>query len=286
VSNESEVKMVGSDLEAIHQATGVSRLTVAIVASKRTGEPVRLWDDVAAPNLAEMGSTILIEPVDGSKPRKAVAVFFAVRSLRRITSLSKLFGAGQSSEALPVVRSSYEDWLEAAYRFGGQGNGRALEFIKNVDKYDAKVLRAFRELAGVDATREVFGEPPEGVKKVLASGTSLRPTPTWLEKARIAGLGTVHEFAYTVLSGLSHGSFKNSIEMFSRLGDVSVARWQRDLISEFKWALWAYWFELRVMTLAGRELGHSLDGLSDEVLDIFGCCTTFENAVFVKERVL
>ena len=72
--------------------------------------------------------------------------------------------------------------------------------------------------------------------------------------------------------------------MFSKAGGISVAVIpKRDLAAELKWALWAYWFQLRILTVAGRVFGQDFESYSDSLVQIFGGRMTLETCVLCRE---
>src|SRR5262249_44994817 len=68
------------------------------------------------------------DQLDASTPRNKVASFLAYRAPRRVMALTNLFRNGMYSEAVPLVRSAYEDWVTAAYLLLRPGEEHCREF--------------------------------------------------------------------------------------------------------------------------------------------------------------
>jgi hypothetical protein len=206
--------------------------------------------------------------------RQEAACFFAMRVIGRVLSLNLLFGAGLYNDAYAVVRAAYEDWLTAAFVFQAEGDDRWIWFRAEVSRIDARVYEAFSRLCGQEIADARFPDIPLAVQEYL--GDSRRAArregwPTFAGLADEVGLRAVHDFAYTRLSTYSHPTGRAFKNVFNTSpGQVTARIPERNTEAETELALWAWWFELRTVTLAQREFGIGSEAHSDELIGLRG----------------
>jgi len=221
-------------------------------------------------------------------PRQVIATFFATRTMRRALALTRLFESGLYPEAIPLIRSAYEDWIQLAHTLAVSDDSRAIGLMEQVSYVDAQVLQGFRRLVGIKAARDAFSPIPEDVAQLAdLQPKELRVPTEWKSKAAEVGLAQVHAFVYPYLSELAHGSIKGFDSLFEETGTtVSVQTPERDLTEEFQWALWSIWFQLRVLTLAAREFDVNVEHYSDQLLSgVKSNKRSMETCVMRKEHV-
>lgn len=255
-----------------------------------------MWE-IASEALTEVFSKFLSKPVHFSTPQQEAAGFYSVRVLRRVVALGSLFEEYLYYEALPLVRCAYEDWVALAYILEGDSRERWQDFKTDVSKMDAKVYNGFLELAGSASATEIFGEPPPEVTSLLDQpNRNLRPRggKLWKAMAEDVGLGSLHDFAYVYLSNMIHGSFKSTLDVYKHSEGVQgedVIKVQAPVMDEddeAQWSLWAWWFNLRILTLAGREFGYDFESYSDDLDEISrenNDHETLATCVLVRESV-
>ena len=216
--------------------------------------------------------------------RQKAADFFYVRSARRGMALSQLFEEGLYSEATSIVRCAFEDWIAYAYVLSGWSTGRWDDLLESVHQTDARVFEGFRDLWGEDAALARFAGMPAAVEKwvgVKAQTTDLA------SRAREIGLEPVYRVAYPYLSAYSHPTTRPFGELFDSSGAMVTARIpERDADSEAVLALWALWFEMRIMTLANRAYGVDVEHASEILLTLLEEPVDFRTAVLVREVLI
>lgn len=248
----------------------------------RTGIPVtkRFPWDVYRKSLLGLSEPWLQSNKDLNR-RQQVADFFFVRSTRRAKGLAVLFEAGLYSEALGVVRCGFEDWITYAYVLSGWSLGRWDTLNETVHQTDAKVFEGFRDLWGEAAANSHFAGMPAGVAKWVG----MRPAGVDLAScAREVELEGVYRIAYPFLSAYSHPTTRPFRDLFDEGTKSRTARIpKRDRDEEAAPALWALWFETRILTLANRAYGSNVEPRTDELLLLLEGGVDFRTAVFVRE---
>lgn len=226
-----------------------------------------LWD------LARQTLDVVLESLTASPRlfdrRQLVALMFVDRVERRNQALTSLFREGLYIEALPVVRSGFEDWVNLAYMMSDSSDGRLEEYVDDSLKLHAALYDALVRLSGPEAADHEFPDLPHEVRTLVDGGPAgFKIRRNMRDRATIVGLGEVYEFAYRYLSELAHGNLRALLACAKVDGRVyQPATPQRDWEEEQTWALWAWWFHLRTLTVAGRCLGEELEMLSDGVLE-------------------
>lgn len=210
--------------------------------------------------------------------RKKVASFIAQRVPRRVGALTILFRNGMYSEAIPIVRAAYEDWLTSAYLLLRPGQEHCDDFwFEDQYRLLAKSYNAWARLMPDQAIDRFVkpGEKEKFAKYLKTENKKLLPLGRiqWRQMAARVGLADVHDWAYTHLSGLAHGSPLNAAMTinFQPGSDVGVADpMQRNEDREHLPAIWAYWFNLRSLTLCAKEFEFEFD-LEDQSKVILDC---------------
>jgi hypothetical protein len=207
--------------------------------------------------------------------RTKVALFIAHKMSRRTVAVTHLFKMGMYPESVPLVRAAYEDWLTAGYLLLRPGEDHCSDFWhEDQNRLMAKSFRGTTALIGADAEKFVEPKTRAAFAKYLPlSNKQLRPLggAQWSGMAEHLGLKDVHDWVYTHLSGLSHGSPLNARLMIGK-GKIDPKNayaepFVRDEEHEHLPAFWAFWFGLRALTLAAREFGKSIEDESDGVLE-------------------
>lgn len=241
------------------------------------------WDALH-PELLRLSREVWTVPHARVSLRQQSADLFFVRSSRRDLGLSLLFQEGLYVEAASLVRNAFEDWIEYAYILSPWSDEGWADFRKTVLRTDARVFEGFRELCGAEAANEHFPGMPEGVAAYV---DARRERPLKLaDKAREVGLGGVYGVAYPYLSAYSHSTMRPFRDMFSTAGSKTTARIpERDFDEERTLALWAFWFELRVLTLAAGAYGVDWEIEADKWLQLRGDSPGFDRCILVRERL-
>ena len=257
------------------QQTAASRLQLKPNTLDRTeggaivSSPDYPWD-IALDDLIALLANPWATPLGKIGRRQEAASFFAMRVGSRIGSLNRLFGVGLYNDAFAIVRSAYEDWLTAAYVLQLEGEERWLRFLAEVDRIDARVYEAFVRLCGQDLANARFSEIPPGVRRHMGQSKRAASKDAWPGFAAVAdkvGLRAVHDYVYTRLSTYSHPTGRSFGRVFDREpGKVTARIPKRDSAAEYEPALWAWWFELRTITLAQREFGIDSEAHSDDLI--------------------
>lgn len=233
------------------------------------------WDEFA-PRLLTLFAQVFARDarIDTTTPRRKVACFVAQRVASRVVALTTLFRSGMYSEAVPVVRAGYEDWLITAHLLLAQGEDACRDFwYEDQNRLLAKWFKGCsRVMPGTALER--YTDPSSKAKFAQfldARNKELKPFGglQWAQMAEGVGLADVHECAYTYLSGLAHGSSLNAGLAFDPGVAPRAGRpnpFLRDERREHQPAFWAYWFGLRVLTLAASELGDDIEECSEETL--------------------
>ena len=229
------------------------------------------WD-IALKNMSEITYKLLGHPLQNVQPRQQAGVFFAIRTTRRNVALTALFRQYLYSESLPIIRRAYEDWIILSYILNEKGSKRWIEYRTEEHKMDAKVYKSFFKLTNEIATKKVFGKPPRYTLKWLDKPTrNLKPWggKTLRDMADEVGLVKVHDFAYTYLSYMTHGCYKDFSYLFRQKNNALKANVpEHDPLEETHWGTWIWWFHLRILTLAGREFGYDFEPYSDFLLNL------------------
>jgi len=224
------------------------------------------------------------KPVLRPNIRQNVSTMFALRAARRLEVVDALFKEGYYWESHPIVRSSYEDWLQLAFLLRKPDDLRCIEFGEDVHRQDAGLYEAFSALCGQEATKLVFGDPPPKVKPFI--GHKRRQPDRFQVMADDVNLRVVHDFVYPYLSGRSHPTSRGD-DLFDHSQPVSVALLpERNKTEEILLAIWASWFTARVAVLASREFGIDHERFCDEnLLSIASSKIGLETCVLVRERI-
>lgn len=245
-------------------------------ANMPPSEEFRPWDRFAAylaTGFAEAFGTSRAMPMD--TPRRKVSVFLAQRVVTRMQALTLLFQAGMYSESIPLVRSAYEDWLIASYLLLQIGEESCHSFwYEDQLRLLALSYRGTCQLMPESAV-ERFTDPNSKARFAKYLGPEKKKSKPlggmqWRQIAEKVGLLAVHDCAYTLLSGLAHGSSLNvglSFGLGAAPGAGRPAIYERNEDKEHRPAFWAFWFSLRVLTLVANEFGVSLEAVSSEFLD-------------------
>lgn len=254
-------------------------------------ENSRIWD-IAYLHMAEVLQNLIGKPIDNITTRQKAVAFFSVRTGRRNMALNNLFGQGLYSESIPIIRRAYEDWIVLSYILSVSDASRWDQFYKDVAKLDAAVYKGFLSLTNQKDTDKIFGKLPEEISALLyESKQKLKPWEgkTFRQLSKEVGLEKLHDFVYPYLSSISHGSFKDNLEFFHVVENIYKAKAPKcDLEIETRWSIWVWWFHLRILTLAGQELGHNIEHLSEELLNNLRKgpnLNTFETCIMVKEEL-
>lgn len=222
------------------------------------------------------------KPHQHDDQRQTAADFFFVRSSRRCHALSLLFESGLYPEATSIVRCAFEDWVCFAHALAKWDTG-AWETLKtSVSRTDAQVYEGFKSQYGEDAAARCFPHLPDTVTRWLGT----KPVRMDLAgKARAVGLDAVYRTAYPYLSAYAHPHMRPLGEVFDVTPEVNKAIVpRREAVAEGRIAAWAYWFELRILTLASSAYGIDIESKTDEVLSIIdGSPRGFSHAVYIRE---
>ena len=232
-----------------------------------------LWDTLAG-HLLKMHADSWALPHDEMTPRREVALIFSTRVAHRCAAVSTLFQLGLYDQALPLVRSAYEDWLTVGTILAATSpddQSRATAYREDVMKTEAQLYKSFGALAGYRARNQVMSDPPDDVLRLSKEPASkLRVSGNWAAKADALSLRAVHDYVHPYLSELAHGNARNQVYLFARDpvddGIVSPVPLERDEAREHGLALWAWWFQLRVLAISARERGIDFEGYCDELL--------------------
>lgn len=251
------------------------------------------WDTLVA-QLMEAAHEVFgqHDRVSTEQPRQKVGALLGQRVMGRASSLTTLFRVGMYSEAVPIVRAAYEDWLIASYLLLQEGDEPCRDFwYEDQQRLLAKTYRGFSKLLTEEVVRHFFSPSDRAKFEKYATGTeSLSPLggARWDAMAKAVGLENVHEGTYAILSGLSHGSALNADLSFGPGVAQGAGRphlFLRDEDREHQFAVWSYWFMLRTLTLAGKQFGHDLEPKSSEVLSyVREMPPHITNAVVVREQ--
>lgn len=199
--------------------------------------------------------------------RRSVAVFYTIRVKDRTAALSTLFESGRYVPAIPLVRVAYEDWLSSAATLlaPADGSDPAAAFMDDLGAEYARLYRRFVALCGKKAANAQFPvHPPYAARWLRDKKDPPHKARDWSGKACSLGLQTVHDVAYNYLSDLAHGSFHALGEYVGTDGPrIFEKPLTRDPEREELLAIWAFWFQLRTLTLAGSEWGLDFEHLSD-----------------------
>ncbi len=242
------------------------------------------WD-VAASQLLSLKPQIWPGPHRNMTAQQHAADFFGMRALRRVVALDALFRRGLYVEAHIVVRAGYEDWITFAYILRG-GEGRWTEFKTDVNKIDARVHDGFEKLCGEAAADRYFPNLPPGVTRHVGrprSKTATMGGVTMARRAKEVGLSLVHGYVYEWLSAYAVPTSRSYPMLFERTDiGIKVRRLRRDNEQEGTLGLWAWWFELRILTLAAAQYGIDIESLSEELLahknnDLYSCVLVRED---------
>ncbi len=233
-----------------------------------------VWDR-CVPQLMEAFHSVFGQEERGETetPRRKVGAMLAQRVTGRAMGLTLLFRAGMYSEAIPVVRAAYEDWLIAAYLLLQPGEEPCRGFCyEDQQRLLAKTYNGFSKLLTSEIAAQFFA-PSDRDKftKYTAGNASLKPLGgiSWVDMAHAVGLKALHEGTYAILSGLAHGSALNAGLSFGPGVTPGAGRphlFVRDEEREHQFAVWSFWFMLRTVTLGAKEFGHDLEAKSDECL--------------------
>lgn len=250
-------------------------------------DPEHPWD-VARSDLYPLLGDPWDAPLGQISPRQQAATFFAMRVLTRLRALDLLFEAGLYNDAYTVVRASYEDWLTSAYVLQSEGDNRWIRFRAEVNRIDARAYEAFGRLCGAELADARFKDIPPAVREHLGESNRTGRRDGWPTFAGLAdsvGLRAVHDFAYTRLSTYAHPTARAFNNIFDVGPDRVTARLlKRDATIETELALWAWWFELRSVTMAQREFGIDSEAHSDGLLGLRGQ-NELVTCVLVREAV-
>ena len=215
--------------------------------------------------------------------KQKAADFFFVRSNRRSIALQCLFCAGLYSEAIAIVRCGFEEWLTYAWAVAGWDEGRWDAVNDTVGQTDARVYEGFVGLWGQAEADSHFAGMPEHVRRWLGVKGGL---PDLASRARSVGLDGVYRVAYPYLSAYSHPTMRPFVDLFDEGAQVVRARVpRRDADEEAVPALWALWFETRVLTLANGAYGIDVEDASDALLTLLEDGPDFRTAVLVREQL-
>lgn len=211
-----------------------------------------------------------------------------MRSLRRVVALDALFERGLYVEAHAVVRAGYEDWITFSYILN-RAEHRWRDFQADVHKVDARVYDAFRRLCGDEEADQHFKNMPPEVRQHV--GKTRRTTRvlggiTMAARAAEVGLSLVHAYVYEWLSAYSHPTTRAYKSLFEQTpsGVSKVRNLRRDDKEEADLGLWAWWFELRILTLAGAQYGIDVESLSDELIALRDL-GTLHTCALVRESI-
>lgn len=106
------------------------------------------------------------------------------------------------------------------------------------------------------------------------------------EQAEEVGLDGLYRIVYPFLSAYSHPTTRPFDQLFDDSGRMRHSRIpRRNVYEERILAPWEFWFELRVLTLAGRAYGRNWEYVSDELVANSDKEVGFSTAVFVRERL-
>lgn len=249
------------------------------------------WN-IAFMQMAVITKQLIGKPIQNTTPRQEAALFFSLRVTRRNMAIKCLFMEGLYNESLPIIRRSYEDWILLSYILLVSDSSRWDKFKKDVDKFDATVYKGFLTLTNPNATDKIFGKLPDNISKLIDKRKpELKPWDgkTFRQMAQEVGLEKVHDLAYAYLSNMAHGSIKDNLELFHVVNSVKKAKLPtRDLAIESSRTAWIWWFHLRILTLAGHELGYNLEGHSDMLINEvskMANLNTFEACIMQKENI-
>ena len=251
-----------------------------------------VWDQLS-PHLLSLYEDSWAKPFSDMSARTEVAVIFSKRVQHRVLALNLLFNAGVYDQAVPLVRAAYEDWLQAGYILvatGPSDHSRAVKYRGDVAKTEAQLYKSFGALAGGEARDREMADPPEDVLELSGRKSGeLRVSGHWAQKADSLDLRLVHDFVHPYLSELSHGSIRNYHYLFVNNADASEmapVQLERHEDSEQMLALWAWWFQLRTLTICALERGLDFSGASTQMLEQLtsqGKNLTLNTACFVIE---
>jgi len=250
-----------------------------------------LWDQLST-RLQAMYQESWAQPCSNMNDRREVALIFSTRVARRCAALDALFRLGLYDQAVPLVRAAYEDWLTiGTILVTVEDDSLAARYREDVVKTEAQLLKSFRLLAGDEACETLMaGPPPEVLQLTDLPAAKLRVSGNWRSKAVTLSLAEVHDYIHPYLSEIAHGNARNQVYLFSRDPDddgiVAPVTMKRDEEVEQPLALWAWWFQLRVLTIAARERGTDFEHHTDELLDQLrqqGKHLTLQTACFRRE---
>jgi hypothetical protein len=225
-----------------------------------------VWDELSA-SLDAIAGTIFGTRVRMT-PERLIAAFYVSRAKRRTAALSLLFEGGHYLDAVALVRTAYEDWIACAWRLAPANRDSSFDSVEGLGPSYARLYKRFEALCGRQAVRREFNPVPDYAKAFVRR----KPDPSytrrdWRGWADDLSLGTVHDFAYNYLSELAHGSLHSVGEHLEVAGDrYSEKSVSRDAERERLLAFWAFWFHLRVLTVAGHEWGIDLEKNTDDLL--------------------
>ena len=223
------------------------------------------WD-LALPELLFLFNEVWGNVIQGASRRRKFATLFAMRALRRLMAVDKLFKEGFYFESHCLIRAAYEDWLQLAYLLRQPGEDRCLEFSEGIYKLDARIYDAFSKLCGKVIADKYFGELPNNVASYTDKKRSETQPIQFSVLAEDVGLLKVHKFVYSYLSGFSHPDGRYNY-IFDDSKPVSRARIpQRNASDETRLALWFLWFTSRIEVLASSEFGFNHESFSEEYL--------------------
>lgn len=253
-----------------------------------------VWDKLVE-QLLHMYRDSWAQPHSDMNPRREVALIFSSRVGRRCAALSLLFKHGLYDQAVPLVRAAYEDWLTVGTILAATeptDQTLANEYREDVAKTEARLYKSFGALAGDKARREAMPDPPENVLQLsFEPASKLRVSGNWAAKADALSLRAVHDYVHPYLSEIAHGNARNQVYLFVRDeqddGVVSPVLLERDEDTEQSLALWAWWFQWRVLTIAARERGIDFEAYADTFMQELrkqGKHRGLQSACFQRER--
>lgn len=241
------------------------------------------WDYIY-PELLQLFQDPWANRVSNENLRQHLATTFAMRSLRRLLLLNRVFWDGFYWEAYHVIRSAYEDWILLAYTLKLPGIARCIDFSEVTHKNDARIYDAFSALCGRDAADRLFPGLTTKVKTYTSlPRSSTRGVPI-ASMAQDVGLGLVHNFVYAYLSSRSHPDPRMN-EIFALSELVAEAKIPtRNPQEEIRPALWFAWFSVRIIVLSSREFGIDREPFCEEYLvPIISAEKDLETCVMVRE---
>jgi len=245
------------------------------------------WD-AAEIQLLSTCSVMFAQSHASTNPRQVFSAGFALRVERRTIALGHLFRAGLYVDALNIVRAAFEDWVTFSYYLLRKSEDEFLDGMQFEHRRNrGRLFTALEKLTSGAVAKAELGDLPS----LFFEDAKLPPRlPDLCTRSREVGLEDVYRFVYPFLSMMSHGDIE---ALYDALPHVNGA-WtpvapHRSENDENRWALWAWWFHLRVLTRASVTLGqHDLEPLSDRLLTMVSGTDTPQGhgveAVMRRER--